>query len=179
MSLWDSILSALQGMAQPTPGVVVPTAGSYERTQETAFEHMVACCEGTDGPDGYRMLFGGKLFDSYADHPRIGRPFTNSEGVTQFSTAAGRYQINVPTWDTDIQPALHLPDFGPESQDRAALYLMTISGALDYIHAGQLQAAIDRCGGRWASLPSSRYPQPRRTYQFCVQAFLAANGRLS
>ena len=26
---------------------------------------MIAYSEGTSGPDGYRTLFGGKLFDSY------------------------------------------------------------------------------------------------------------------
>ena len=91
MSLWDSILSAVQGVSRPASGVVVPSAGSCDRTQEAAFEYVLACCEGTDGPDGYHMLFGGKLFDSFADHPRIGRPFVNNDGVTQYSTAAGRY----------------------------------------------------------------------------------------
>jgi muramidase (phage lysozyme) len=58
------------------------------------------------------------LFTSYVDHPRklISLP---KLGIK--SSAAGRYQFLLSTWD-DLHTRLGtrvLPDFSPESQDRA------------------------------------------------------------
>ena len=93
-----------------------------------AFLYLIRWCEGTSGDNGYRTLFGGGMFDSFADHPRkaITRPLG---GKNLTSTAAGAYQVLERTWD-ECKKALGLPDFSPESQDRAAIYLIKRRGAL-------------------------------------------------
>lgn len=143
-----------------------------------AFLVTIRCCEGTSGPDGYRMLFGGKLFDSYADHPRVRVPFTQTDGKRNVSTAAGAYQILARTWDA-LRARLGLPDFGPDSQDEAAVELINERGAIPVIEDGNLRRALDLCAPVWASLPASTYPQPKRTYAFAERAYLNAGGLLA
>jgi hypothetical protein len=67
-----------------------------------------------EAPD-YQTLYGGHKFRSFQTHPSIQIP-TPDGG---FSTAAGRYQINLPTWRS-VSTALGLKDFSPASQDAAA-----------------------------------------------------------
>lgn len=115
-------------------------------------------CEGTAGLDGYSELFGGGHFASFADHPRT---VVTKNGYS--SSAAGAYQILANTWDTVIQPALHLPDFSPASQDAAAVLLIQNAGAYEDVMAGNLTEAVYKCAGIWASLPGSPYGQPTKT----------------
>lgn len=150
---------------------------------QQAFLDMLASCEGTNSPDGYRALFGytptnGKIFDGYVDHPNIRSPFTETTGRVNYTTAAGRYQIIYPTW-RDLKKKLGLVGFTPADQDAAALELIRQCGALSDIENGDLQAAIEKTGGIWASLPSSRYPQPRRSPQFAQSAFTDAGGMIA
>lgn len=124
---------------------------------------LIAWCEGTAGANGYRMMFTGRLFDSYRDHPRI---LNRSGGL--ISDAAGRYQFLSPTWD-DCKAALKLTDFSPESQDQAALYLIDRRGALILVDGMAVLPALDLLSWEWASLPASdgrgRYGQPTKTLQ--------------
>ena len=60
---------------------------------------------------------GGATFDDYSRHPGI-----YEEGPDGPSSAAGRYQFILSTWNS-IAKDLGLTDFSPASQDRAALYL--------------------------------------------------------
>lgn len=149
---------------------------------ESAWLAVISACEGTVGDEGYRALFGwrpgnGKTFASFADHPRQYFAYTQQDGTTVQTSAAGKYQATYTTWlDFIRERGAH--DFSPASQDAFALWLTDVCGATDDVHAGRLRAAIDKCGGRWASLPSARVPQPRRTYAFCEAAFLAAGGSL-
>ncbi len=146
-----------------------------------AFLDCISACEGTNSPDGYRALFGytpanGKIFDNgYIDHPNIRSPFVQTDGKLNYSTAAGRYQLIYPTWK-ELKAKLGLVAFTPADQDAAATELIRSCGALPDIEAGDLTAAIEKTGGIWASLPSSRYPQPRRSYMFALAAFTAAGG---
>ena len=148
----------------------------------TAFLTMIRACEGTDTDDGYRALFGytptnGKVFDNgYVRHPDIKSPFTQTDGHLNYSSAAGAYQFIYSTWN-ELQQKLNLPDFSPESQDAAATELIRECGALSDIEAGYLSAAIDKCAGIWASLPASHYPQPKRTFQFALDAYTEAGGQ--
>ncbi len=149
---------------------------------ESAWLAVISACEGTVGDDGYRALFGwrpgnGKVFTSFADHPRQYFAYTQQDGTTVQTSAAGKYQATYTTWlDFIRERGPH--DFSPASQDEFALWLTEVCGATGDINAGRLRAAIDKCGGRWASLPSARVPQPRRTYAFCEAAFLRAGGVL-
>lgn len=151
---------------------------------EQAFLDMIAACEGTDSDYGYRALFGftpanGRVFDNgYATHPNIRVPYTNLDGVQTYSTAAGRYQIIHMTY-LDLQAKLGTVDFSPETQDAMALRLISDAGALGDVDAGNLQSAIDKTAGIWASLPASHYPQPRRTYEFAEAAYTNNGGTLA
>lgn len=148
----------------------------------TAMLSCIAVCEGTDTPDGYRALFGyhprlnpTALFDSFADHPRKRIPFTQTDGTTNYSTAAGRYQILARVYDA-LKKRLSLKDFSPAAQDACAVALIAEKGALRLIDEGRFPAAIDLLAPVWASLPASTYPQPKRDYAFAARAYAHAGG---
>lgn len=138
-----------------------------------AWLDLIAWAEGTakhSGEEQYRVMFTHKIFQSFNDHPR---QIQSSGGLR--SDAAGRYQFLSTTWD-EAKIALGLPDFSPEAQDQAALWLIDKKrGALNLIDSGnQIESALNRLSWEWASLPPGRYGQPVRTYQECVQ-FIRAN----
>ena len=147
----------------------------------TAFLYTIRSCEGTTGPDGYRALFGyrpgnDRVFTDFSDHPNKRYPFTQTDGRGNYSSAAGAYQIIWPTW-VRLKALMGLPDFSPESQDMAAVELITERSALFDVEGGNLRAALDKCAPEWASLPASTYPQPKRTFFFALSAYLAAGGQ--
>lgn len=154
----------------------VPDQTTADRNTR-AFLDMLAYAEGTGGPNGYRTLFGGTLFGSFADHPRQSFQFTNKAGKTLRTTAAGRYQFLIRTWDA-LAKQLDLPDFGPESQDRAAIELIRQRGALRDVQAGRIQAAIAKCAPIWASLPGAGYDQQERKLSSLINTYAQAGGYL-
>ena len=133
-----------------------------------AFLWMIRTAEGTAGANGYRMHFGGGLFSSFADHPRL---VVSRSGYS--STAAGAYQILARTWD-DIRAGL--PDFSPASQDEAAARLIRRRGALGDVYAGRFEDAVRKCAKEWASLPGSPYGQPVKTMAQVASAYTGAGG---
>lgn len=161
------------------PSTYTPAAVSIDTASvnEKAFLDMLAYAEGTAGPDGYRTLFGGGLFDSFADHPRQIFSFTNKRGEALKTSAAGRYQFLARTWD-DLARRLSLPDFGPESQDAGALELVRQRGALADVQAGRINQAIAKCSKVWASLPGAGYAQPERKLTTLIAQFQGAGGNL-
>jgi len=108
---------------------------------------------------GYRILFGGSLFESLDRHPnRVMRT------ARYASAAAGAYQFMPFTWNM-VTRTLAMPDFGPESQDQAALFLVQRRGALPLADRGELTPDLAaRLAPEWASFPtlagSSFYGQP-------------------
>jgi muramidase (phage lysozyme) len=69
---------------------------------------------GTESPD-YNTMNGGEKFSDFTDHPRrVGKGGT--------ATAAGRYQFVQGTWDR-AKAATGVPDFSPDSQDKAGWWL--------------------------------------------------------
>jgi muramidase (phage lysozyme) len=133
--------------------------------------------EGTAGPDGYRTLFGGGLFESFAGHPR--KSITRKLGSkTITSTAAGAYQFLASTWD-ETAARMKLRDFTPASQDRAAVGRIAARGALDDARAGRLDAALSKVAREWASMPGSPYGQPVISVQTARAAFVGAGGVLA
>lgn len=129
--------------------------------------------EGTSDSNGYKRIFGGQLFSSFADHPRI---TVKKNGYT--STAAGAYQFLTKTWD-ETKRIMHLADFTPAAQDLAALGRIAARGALDDVIAGRFTLAINKLGKEWASLPNSPYGQPTQTMQGAQAVYLASNGTIT
>lgn len=156
----------------------MPTTDEQTASRNTrAFLDMIAYAEGTGGPNGYRTLFGGTLFDSYADHPRQSFQFTDKAGRNLRTTAAGRYQFLARTWD-DLAKRLGLADFGPANQDAAALELIRQRGALRDVQAGRVAAAVAKCAPIWASLPGAGYAQPERKLSTLLASYQRAGGQL-
>ncbi len=116
------------------------------------FLDLIAFSEGTStvkaSDDGYNVLYGGGLFQGYADHHRKKLTFpVNGRPVT--STAAGRYQLLERYWDA-YRVSLRLAGgFTPENQDRVALQQIRGRKALDDIKAGRIQQAIAKCSNIW------------------------------
>ena len=137
-----------------------------------AFLAVLRACEGTSGPDGYRTLFGGTLFNSYDEHPRV---TIHASGYT--STAAGAYQILASSWDDYRAKTGAGKEFTPEAQDAYAVWAIRDKRkALDDVEAGRLDEAIAKCAKEWASLPGSPYGQPTRTLDYCRGVYRAAGG---
>lgn len=173
----------------PTTYIPAAVPADVAAQNERAFLDMLAYAEGTSGPDGYRTMFGHELFDSFADHPRRAVQFRNKLGELLWTSAAGRYQFmaasplpngrstRVDTWGV-IQRRLGLPDFGPASQDAAALELIRERGALNDVRAGRLSAAIAKVAPVWASLPGAGHNQLERNYTTLIAQYQAAGGNL-
>lgn len=73
---------------------------------------------------------------------------------------------------------LGLPDFSPESQDRACLELIRQRNALSDVEAGRVESAIAKCAPIWASLPGAGYNQPERKLSALVASYNQAGGTL-
>lgn len=165
-----------------------------------AFLTMLSHSEGTDrrkdalgAPvDPYRCCFQGELspgvakpmhiIQSLNDHPAItgewrgeSLAFLGPKYVGLVSTAAGRYQINKPTW-LDCRRSISLPDFTGPNQDAAAVFLITRAGAADLVNAGNLAGSIPLLHNLWASLPGGTSGQPQNSLVALTVAFTDAGG---
>jgi muramidase (phage lysozyme) len=90
------------------------------------------------------------------------------------STAAGRYQFLIDTWN-----GLNLPDFSAPNQDVAAVQLMKGRGMIAPLLAGNLDDAVYRGAPEWASLPTENGGgyyggQPARTIAEIRKVYSAA-----
>lgn len=121
-------------------------------------------------------------FADYSRHPNIKVPFHNplreGQGNNDFSTAAGLYQINYPTW-VMIQGLISLPDFSSHSQNRSAVALLIKDGALDYVLNGQFDAALRAVSKTWASLPYSDSGQRKTTIALAKSVYERSGGVLA
>ena len=140
-----------------------------------AFLDMLAHAEGTrrfGDEDGYNVMVGGALFDSYHDHPRqlVWLPAYEIK-----SSAAGRYQFLTRTWD-DLVERFGLPDFSPIRQDEGAVHLIRQCKALSLIHDGRIREAIHACRTIWASLPGAGYGQRELETDDLMQVYHDAGG---
>jgi len=139
-----------------------------------AFLAVIRDGETSHTDDAYRTMFGGGLIESLADHPR--KAVTKQLGRQKItSTAAGAYQFLQRTWDECVD-ALGLPNFGHQSQDLAAVFLINRRSALEDVIAGRLNNAIAKCNREWASLPGSPYGQPVMTWDRALAVFQRAGG---
>lgn len=165
-SLWEDLKGAVLGIST----MKNVTGADVAHPNVQAFLRVIRRGEGTAGPDGYRTLFGGGLFNGYADHPRIK---VSKSGYT--STAAGAYQFLSSTWD-ETKRVMGLPDFTPASQDRAAVGRIVYRGALEDVKAGRFEQAIRKVAREWASMPGSPYGQPVISMTTAKNTYAAAGG---
>ena len=138
---------------------------------------------GTESP-AYNVMYGGQRFYDYSQHPNIPVLIENGPNAGKYSTAAGKPQFLKGTWD-ELQQELNLPDFSPESQDKAAWHLadktyrQKTGGYLeDVLAAGDPNeiAGVGRAlSGKWTSLPGG-IEQAQGDESF-VSAYNDARGR--
>ena len=130
--------------------------------ERRALLNTIRYAEGTwrNGEEvGYRILFGGSLFQSFDRHPdRV------MYSPRYASAAAGAYQFMPFTWDL-VSRSMGLVGFHPENQDQAALFLIQRRGALPLADRGELTPELAaRLAPEWASFPTlagaSFYGQP-------------------
>ncbi|UYB51170.1 glycoside hydrolase family 104 protein [Xanthomonas sp. AM6] len=146
-----------------------------------AFLDMLAWSEGTDNGKqptanhGYDVIVGGKLFTSYADHPRV---LVDLPALRIQSTAAGRYQLLRRYFDA-YRKTLGLADFSPLSQDKIALQQIRERKALPLIQAGKIREAIARVSNIWASLPGAGYGQHEQKLDNLLTAYRRAGGQVA
>lgn len=152
----SSVSSSLPGKATN-----IASATSIPKLSEgwARLRRVLSTGEGTLGDKGYTTRFGGGQFQLGVDHPRIAAktPWGTS------SAAAGKYQIMPETWDTVVQPALNLPDFSVDSQEKAGRYLTQNRGVNPdkvITNFDEFKSTIDKLAPEWASLPYSK-PSPK------------------
>lgn len=157
----------------PPPAALTPN--------RKAFLSLISLTEGTfgEGDNGYNVLVGGKLFNGYADHPRIVVDLRDKAGNVKLrSTAAGRYQEKESIFDAYKGP-LRLKDFGPDAQDAIALQLLKETRALPLIDVGRIAEAITAASSRWASFPGAGYGQREEKLDVMLKAFVRFGGTLA
>jgi muramidase (phage lysozyme) len=114
--------------------------------------------------DGYDRIYGkgGRLTD-FSDHPRKAVRIESGPNKGRTSSAAGRYQFLGSTWD-EQRKRLGLSDFGPRSQDMAALDLAMrnyktktgrdLAADLQSGDPSRVNNVGRALSGTWTSLPS-------------------------
>ncbi|MXW11799.1 MAG: glycoside hydrolase family 104 protein [Synechococcus sp. SB0662_bin_45] len=153
---------------------------SFEVTPERrALLNTIRYAEGTwrggndDDDEGYRVFYGGTLFQKVSHHP-------NRVNHGRYSSrAAGAYQFLPATWEM-AKKALQLTNFSsPSQQDKAALYLICRREALELADRGVFTNELaHRLAPEWASFPKrnghSYYGQPVQTFP-SLQRFYKKN----
>lgn len=192
---WEPVSAAWQDLQTEvqTMGDNLNTITNRDTAQRnvSAFLEAIARAEGTaQRADPYRVCYGYRhTIISLKEHPAVSGEWKGERlsddmcraagfGPGCVSTAAGKYQLIRPTWQA-LKTRLQLPDFGPASQDRAAIQLLKDSGALGAIEKGQFSFAVAAARKTWASLPGAGYAQPERSLSFLQTAYLNAGGTLA
>lgn len=142
-----------------------PTGDSTLDDKAGAFLSVIKKYE---SDDDYNIIVGGQHFTDYSRHPNVYVPRYNS-------TAAGAYQFIFPTWET-WRKRLNLPDFSPDSQDRAAMAQLAELGILRKLQQNDINGALLAAGRVWASMPGSKANQGARPLSVALadyQEFLA------
>lgn len=183
-NLTDTAESFMNQITETAAAVDLDTAGQ----NIAAFLELLKQSEGTaSSGDPYAVCYGyGHTIRNFDDHPAVTGEWTGKTlppemcrnagfGPGCKSTAAGAYQIIKPTWLT-VRKALNLPDFGPASQDAAAVELLRRRGALEDVKAGRIAAAIHKSRNEWASLPGNYAGQGQRNINTLFGWYETAGG---
>lgn len=159
----EAVPSWAAAPAAPTPA---PSTQGNPESNIRKFLNFLSKAEGAS----YNTVVGGGSFSDFSKHPRIVGLVTK-DGP---STAAGAYQITASTYD-DVASKLGIKDFSERSQDQIAIELIRRNGALQDVAQGNWNAAINKLGGTWASLPSSPYNQPKKSMEWSLAVLNGQN----
>jgi muramidase (phage lysozyme) len=158
----------------------------------SAILSTISHSEGTDRVmEPYRCCFGFKhTIIDLTYHPHQirsdgtrewnGEPldFLGPKYAGEISSAAGRYQITLPTF-MRLRAILRTTGFGPSVQDDMAVQLIKEQGALDLVMGGQVTDALTRCSAIWASLPGSDSGQPQTEIADLLHTYMNDGGSLA
>lgn len=162
---------------QPTP-----PQETYVNPDENvaAFLKMIKYAEGTDpngrGQDPYRITYGyNHVIQNMTDHPSNTGEWPGVQTQWGLTTASGAYQFTRTTWN-DMNARWGRRSFSPADQDARAIERMADRHALEDVRAGRFQAALDKLGNEWASLPTSTSGQPQRRVDEVISVYENAGG---
>lgn len=164
------VIDSLTGGSMKLSNMSRITAADVAHPNVRALLRVIRRGEGTADEAGYRRLFGGQLFEGFADHPRI--KVTKGKYT---STAAGAYQFLSSTWDETAR-VMGLGSFSPANQDKGAVGRIAARGALDDIKAGRFETAVRKISWEWASMPGSPYGQPVISMDTARAVYVDAGG---
>lgn len=163
----------------PVSEVGIPSAVAAFLYMIRASEHVYP--RDVENDAAYNIFYGGARFNDLSDHPvntgemkpvKLPDAMCRAAGRAPgcVTTAAGAYQIIRPTWNR-VRDVLGLPDFSRESQDRAAIYLLEESGAMERIGLGDIEGAIAKAAPVWASLPGSTAQQNPKKLAYALERY--------
>lgn len=141
---------------------------AYANPNVRKYLDFIASSEGVK--HGYNTMFGNERFGNLGTHPNVRKAFKQTDGTTNYTTAAGRYQFLNGTWN-GLQKQYGFRDFSPQNQDMGAIALIAQQGALNDVMSGNWNGATNKLGKTWASLPSSTYKQGKRSQGFSDKFF--------
>ncbi|KGH20756.1 glycoside hydrolase family 104 protein [Comamonas thiooxydans] len=169
------VIDSLTGGSLKLSNMSRVTAADIAHPNVRALLRVIRRGEGTADEAGYRRIFGGQLFEGFADHPRIAVTKTMRNGKQITSTAAGAYQFLSSTWDETAR-VMGLGSFSPANQDKGAVGRIAARGALEDIKAGRFETAIKKIAWEWASMPGSPYGQPVISMDTARAVYVDAGG---
>lgn len=163
----------------PVSDVGIPAAVAAFLYMIRASEHVFP--RDVENDAAYNIFYGGARFNDLSEHPvntgemkpvKLPESMCRAAGLLPgcVTTAAGAYQIIRPTWNR-IRDKLGLPDFSPQSQDRAAIELLTESGAMELLGLGDIEGAIAKAAPIWASLPGSTAQQNPKKLAYALDRY--------
>jgi muramidase (phage lysozyme) len=159
---YDGYLSDFAGTRLPDSTKFVPI-GIYRKTYDPlpdlrvrAFLKVLReweCHEEKDDAKRYfilqNKLNGKKYFSDTSTHP-----YANE--LDKAGSFSGAYQIRHGTWNEQVQKFGLPSDFSPLTQDRMAVSLIEVRGALGDVRKGNIEEAVNALGREWSSLPSGK-----------------------
>lgn len=164
------------GDPNATPGDPLPSRATLDQ-KIAAFLATIRRFEA--GGDNYDVVYSYAFsITDFSHHPADPAYSNHWHGVLitmgafkgQYSTAAGAYQINWPTWK-DFAPRVGVTDFTPASQDAVAAAILQSTGAIDALAVDNMELAFSKASRRWASLPGSTAGQGPQTLANAISFF--------